>query len=157
MNPINPKSLYRVSEIGIYYKSRVPYQDRISIKSPDVAYEVLKFAWDQNRIELMEEFKILLTDNKSNCLGIVDIASGSINCCVVDPRLLFSAALKARASGIILAHNHPSGNVFPSENDKKLTEKICQGGDILNMAIHDHLIVTPQNYYSFADHGIMPR
>lgn len=156
MNQMQLRLLYRVSEIGIYYKSRVPYRDRITINSPDVAYEILKLAWDQNRIELMEEFKILLTDSKNNCLGIVDIASGSINCCIVDTRLLFSAALKARASGIILAHNHPSGNVFPSENDKKLTQKIWQGGDILNIAIHDHLVVSSQNYYSFVENGIMP-
>lgn len=157
MDKILPKSLYRISEIGIYYKSKVPYRDRISINSPDMAYEVLKRAWDQNKIELLEEFKILLVDNKSNCLGIVDIASGSINSCIVDPRLLFSAALKARASGIILAHNHPSGNVFPSENDKKLTEKIRQGAEILNIAILDHLIVSPHNYYSFAEKGLIPK
>lgn len=157
MYPPNPKSLYRVSEIGIYYKSKVPYQDRVSINSPNVAYEVLKLAWNQNKIELMEEFKILLTDNKSNCLGIVDIASGSINSCIVDPRLLFSAALKARASGVILAHNHPSGNVIPSENDKIVTEKIWKGGEILNIAILDHLVVSSHSYYSFAERGIMPK
>lgn len=157
MNYLQLKSLYRVSEIGIHYKYKVPYKDRVNIPSSSVAYEVLKLTWDQNKIELMEQFKILLTDNKSNALGLVDIAGGSINACIVDPRLLFSAALKAKASGIILSHNHPSGNVVPSEFDKKLTEKICQGGEILNIAILDHLIVAPHDYYSFADNGIMPK
>ncbi|MFD2520379.1 JAB domain-containing protein [Emticicia soli] len=156
MNFAQIKSLYRVSEIGIHYKYKVPYKDRIAIDSPSKAYEVLRFTWDQNKIELMEQFKILLTDNKSNCLGIVDIASGSMNACIVDTRLLFSAALKAKASGIILTHNHPSGNLIPSEKDKELTEKIHQGGKILDIAILDHLIVSPQSYYSFIENGIMP-
>ncbi|MBA4853450.1 RadC family protein [Emticicia sp. BO119] len=157
MNYAQLKSLYRVSEIGIHYKYKVPYKDRVHINSPSVAYDVLRLAWDQNKIELLEQFKILLLDNRSNCLGLVDIASGSINSCIVDTRLLFSAALKAKASGIILAHNHPSGSLTPSENDKKLTEKICEGGKILDIAIFDHLIVSPQSYYSFADNGLMPK
>ncbi|RZK11127.1 MAG: DNA repair protein [Flavobacterium sp.] len=156
MNFAQIKSLYRVSEIGIHYKYKTPYKDRIQVPSSNVAYEILKFAWDQNKIELMEQFKILLIDNKGSALGIVDIASGSINACIVDPRLVFAAALKAKASGIVLSHNHPSGHLIPSENDKKLTEKIWQGGEILNISIFDHLIVSPQNYYSFADNGIMP-
>lgn len=156
MDQIQSKSLYRVSEIGIHYKYRTPYRDRIQVNKSSIAYEILKFAWDQNKIELLEQFKILLVDNRNSCIGIVDIASGSINACIVDPRLLFSAALKSKASGIILSHNHPSGNVLPSENDKKLTKKISQGGEILNIAILDHLIISPHNYYSFTDSGIMP-
>jgi len=69
---------------------------------------------------------------------------------------LFSAALKAKASGIIMAHNHPSGNLTPSEADKELTNRIWQGGKILDIAILDHLIVSPHGYYSFADEGILP-
>jgi DNA repair protein RadC len=145
-----------VSEIGLHYKYKIPYQDRIQINTSAVAFEVLRLAWDQNKIELLEQFKILLLDNKNHCLGIVDIASGSINSCIVDPRILFAAALKTKTSGIILSHNHPSGNLIPSENDKNLTEKIYQGGKILNIAILDHLIISPQSYYSFADKGIMP-
>lgn len=156
MNYAQLKSLYRVSEIGIHYKYKAPYKDRVSINSPTVAYEVLRFAWDQNKIELMEQFKILLTDNRNNCLGIVDIASGSMNACIVDTRLLFSAALKAKASGIILSHNHPSGHLMPSDRDKELTQKVFEGGKILDIGVWDHLIVSPQSYYSFAENGIMP-
>ncbi len=157
MNYAQLKSLYKVSEITLRYNYKTPYKDRLLINSSSIAYEVLRFAWDQNKIELMEQFKILLVDNKSHCLGIVDIGSGSMNACIVDTRLLFSAALKAKASGIILSHNHPSGNLIPSDNDKKLTEKICEGGKILDIAIFDHLIVSPQSYYSFADNGLMPK
>jgi len=156
MNQSQIKSLYRVSEISIRYNYKIPYRDRIQVKSSSMAYEVLNFAWDQNKIELMEQFKILLVDNGNKCMGIVDIAQGSMNACIVATRLLFSAALKAKASGIIMAHNHPSGNLTPSEADKELTNRIWQGGKILDIAILDHLIVSPHGYYSFADEGILP-
>lgn len=156
MNPEQIKSLYKVSEISIRYKYRIPFRDRISVRSSEMAYEVLKHAWDPNRIELQEQFKILLMDYRNNCLGIADIGMGSINSCLVDSRLLFSAALKARASGIILAHNHPSGELTPSEADKKLTDNIWRGGKILDIGVFDHLIISPEGYYSFADNGILP-
>lgn len=89
MNHTQIKSLYRVSEISIRYNYKIPYRDRIHVNSSATAYKVLKFAWDQNKIELMEQFKILLIDNGNKCQGVVDIASGSINACIVDTRLLF--------------------------------------------------------------------
>lgn len=153
--PMNYSQLkYRASEIGIHYKHKVPFRDRIPVRSSEMAYEVLKYNWYPNKIELMEQFKILLMDYRNNCLDLIDIGMGSINACLVDTRLLFSAALKA--SGIILAHNHPSGELTPSDADKKLTDNIWQGGKILDISIFDHLIVSPEGYYSFADNGILP-
>jgi DNA repair protein RadC len=64
--------------------------------------------------------------------------------------------LKARASGLILAHNHPSGNIQPSKPDIDLTAKLKEGGNLLELAVLDHLIVTPQSYFSFANEGLMP-
>ncbi|GAB3514208.1 JAB domain-containing protein [Emticicia fontis] len=155
MNQSQIKSLYKVSEISIRYNYKVPYRDRIPVRSSEMAYEVLNYAWDKNKLELQEQFKVLLMDYRNNCLGLVDIGMGSINSCLVDSRLLFSTALKARASGIILAHNHPSGELTPSEADKKLTDNIWMGGKILDIGIFDHLIISPEGYYSFADNGIL--
>ena len=64
--------------------------------------------------------------------------------------------MKARAASLILAHNHPSGNLTPSEADKSLTRKLKDGGRLLDIAVLDHLIITPRNYLSFADGGLMP-
>jgi len=145
-----------VNEIEIIYRNPVPYQDRIQIRSSATAYEVLRAMWDLNRMELVEQFKILLLDQKNNCLAVSDIATGGMSSCLADPKVIFATALKARATSLILAHNHPSGNLTLSEPDKVLTRKLKDGGKLLDIAVLDHLIVTPHNYLSFADDGLMP-
>ena len=74
---------------------------------------------------------------------------------VADPKLIFAAALKACASSIILAHNHPSGNLKPSQSDIDLTRKLKDGGKLLEIQMLDHIIVTTEGYYSFADEGLV--
>lgn len=152
----NIKSLFTVNEIEISYKNPTPFDQRIQITSSAQAYNVLRQAWDQNRIELVEQFNILLLDPRNACLGISRIATGGFAACLADPKVIFATALKARATGLILAHNHPSGNLTPSDADKTLTKRLKEGGKLLDIAVLDHLIVTPHNYCSFADAGIMP-
>ena len=74
---------------------------------------------------------------------------------VADPKVIFAAAIKSAASSIILAHNHPSGNLRPSSADISLTRKIKAGGELLDIAVSDHLIISREGYYSFADEGLM--
>lgn len=157
MDNLQLKSLYRVSEIKLRYNYKIPYKDRVVIHSSSIAYEVLKNVWDRNKIEMQEQFKILLLDTRDSCLGAVNIGSGSLNGCMADARLVFSAALKAKSNRIILAHNHPTGNLIPSENDEALTKRFIQGGKILDISILDHLILSPDDYFSFADNGLMAK
>lgn len=147
--------LFKVAEIELVYKGKDAYQ-RPVIQSAKDAYCLLRNHWDDNKLELLEQFKIILLDTNSECLGIAELANGSISCCLVDVRLIFVTALKSRATSIILAHNHPSGNLKPSTQDMKLTQKIMEGGSILDVTVADHLIVTRNGYYSFANEGIMP-
>lgn len=112
--------------------------------------------WDMNKIELLEQTKMIMLDAMCNCLGVVDIGSGGINQCLVDPRIVFSSALKARANSFILAHNHPSGNTKPSKSDLQLTHRLYEGGELLHITLNDHLIVTPREYFSLRDNGLMP-
>jgi DNA repair protein RadC len=95
--------------------------------------------------------------NRSNSvLGILEISKGGISGTVTDVRLIFQAAIKANASGIIVCHNHPSGNLNPSESDTKLTQKIKEAGNLMDIQLLDHLILTTDdNYYSFADNGLL--
>lgn len=86
-------------------------------------------------------------------LGIYEVSSGGISGTVVDLRLIFAAALKANAVSLIMIHNHPSGQIKPSEADKQITRKVKEAGRILDIALLDHLIITPDIYYSFADEG----
>ena len=156
MEQLTLQHLFKVNEVEIVYRNKIPYQDRLQITSSSTAYEILLASWDENRLELVEQFKILLLDQKNNCLAVSSISSGGISSCTADPKIIFATALKAGASAIILAHNHPSGNLQPSEADKSLTLKLKDGGRLLDIAVLDHLIVTPRNYRSFADDGLMP-
>lgn len=141
----------------LHYRNAIPYPERIQITSSATAHDILRTAWDANKLELLEQFKILLLDRHNNCLALSEIATGGTSSCAVDPKMFFITALKANASGIILAHNHPSSNLQPSPQDMALTRKLCEGGKLLDIAVIDHLIVTPSRYYSFADEGCMPR
>jgi len=156
MNDTQLKSLYRATEIQIRYKNKVPYADRVKIWQPLDAYKTIMHSWDENKIELVEQFKILLLDRSNNCLGFSEISTGGITGSVADPKIIFSTLLQAKASAVILFHNHPSCNLEPSKADIELTEKIWQGGKILDISVLDHQIVSPYGYYSFVENGIMP-
>lgn len=144
---------YNVTEVELSYRNKVKAKDRPKVKGSSDAYEILKQAWDMNKIDLQEEFKILMLDRAGHCLGIASIASGSMSACVVDPKLIFVTALKAKSSSIILAHNHPSGNFNASDEDERLTRRLSEAGNLLEIAILDHLIMTSDGYKSMADDG----
>ena len=146
---------FKVTEVELVYRHRQKPEDRYKITGPECAYNILLQSWDRNRIELIEEFKILLMDRGHTCLGISTISSGGMAYCVVDPKIVFATALKGKASAIILAHNHPSGNLNPSDADIALTKKLVEGGQLLEIAVPDHLIVTPYKFYSMAENALL--
>lgn len=94
--------------------------------------------------------------NKANVvIGYAKLSEGGISGTVLDNTILFKYAINCLASGIILCHNHPSGNLNPSEADKKVTRSAVQAGQILKIAVLDHLIMTEDSYFSFADNGLI--
>jgi DNA repair protein RadC len=147
--------LSQVSEVQLSYKSKVKATDRPVVKNSHSVYQVLKDIWDDNTLELSESFKILFLNRTNHIIGMYPLSTGGITGTVADPRLIFIAALKIAASGIILAHNHPSGGLNPSRADIELTEKIKMAGKLLDIAVLDHLIITADAYYSFADQGLL--
>lgn len=140
-----------ISEIKVSYRSSKIASK--TIKSSHDAFEILKQHWNKNTIELFEEFKIILLNRANNVLGIYQVSSGGVSGTVADAKLIFSVALKAMASGIILSHNHPSGQLKPSEADKTLTKSLVKAGEMLQISVLDHVILTSSGYYSFADEG----
>ena len=148
-------NLFQVAEINLSYNAKIKNSERPIVKSSRDAYNILKQNWDENKIDLLEQFKVILLSRANRVLGIVDISTGGIAGTVADPKLIFAAALKACASCIILAHNHPSGNLLPSHADISLTKKIKAGGEFLDITVADHLIMTSEGYYSFADEGLL--
>ncbi|MGG5577766.1 JAB domain-containing protein [Myroides sp. C15-4] len=143
------------SEIELIYKSKVKVSERPRIDSSYSAFEVALKAWDENKIELLEQFNVLMLSNNNRVLGVLEISSGGITGTVVDLRLIFAALLKAKATAFILVHNHPSGKLQPSDADRQITQKIKQASQILDIALLDHLIITSESYYSFADEGVL--
>ncbi|RKR82038.1 RadC-like JAB domain-containing protein [Mucilaginibacter gracilis] len=149
-------SQFKVTEVELVYRNKVHPSERVRINKSEIAYQVLKSTWNENRIGLVEEFKILLLDLRNNCLGISEIASGGMTMVSVDPALIYATALKAKANKIILAHNHPTAHLDPSEADIDLTNKLAQGGEILGLKVVEHIILSSHGYYSMADHGWIP-
>ena len=102
-----------------------------------------------------EEFWTVYLNQNNRILGKSKLSSGGINQSVVDLRILFKNALEHLATGIIIAHNHPSGNLKPSSEDLKITKQIAEAGKILNIQLLDHLIITQNSYLSFADENLL--
>ncbi len=127
--------------------------DNIKITDSNSAYKTLIDNWDLDTIQLQEEFKVLLLNRANVVLGIYNLSKGGVSGTMVDIKLLLASAIKANASSIIIAHNHPSGNLKPSENDTRLTRKIKDGAKLLDVTLLDHLVVTKDSYYSFSDEG----
>ncbi|KIA95628.1 MULTISPECIES: JAB domain-containing protein [unclassified Flavobacterium] len=144
-----------VSEIELIYKTKVRASERPQIKSSRDAYHLALSAWDSNKIEFFEQFKVLLMNNAHKALGIYEISSGGVTGTVVDLRLIFSAALKANATSLMMIHNHPSGNLTASEADKQVTRRVKEVGRLLDITLIDSLIITTESYYSFADEGAL--
>ena len=145
----------QVAEVQLSYKSKVKAKDRVVVKSSDECYEILRKIWDEDTLELAETFKVLFLNRANQIIGAYTLSIGGMTGTVVDPRLVFIASLKVAACNMILAHNHPSGNLKPSQSDLDLTHKIVEGGKILDIRVLDHLIITAEGYYSFADEGLM--
>ncbi len=149
---MNSSSFNEVAEITLLYKPTRQHTKQPQILCSQDAYNIFLNQWGDN-LEFVEEFKILLLNNHGRVLGIVPISKGGLSSVIVDARLIFASALKACASSIILAHNHPSGNLTPSKADFKLTSKLRKAGEFLDITVNDHIIITPYEYYSFADEG----
>ena len=101
-----------------------------------------------------EEFWIILTGRSGKVLGKELVSKGGLSNTLIDLKIIFGAALQYKANGIVLVHNHPSGNLKPSHEDMVLTKRIADAGRILDIMVTDHLIITDNGYYSFADNGL---
>lgn len=144
-------SIMAAMELGRRYRSEEA-MNRKRIKSSHDAYDaVFSYFSDLN----YEEFYIILLNRANDILGIHRISAGGTSGTVVDPKKIFKLALIKHASGIILCHNHPSGNMQASMQDKMLTNKIKKSAELLEFALLDHIIVGQNKFYSFADEAIL--
>ena len=148
-------NLFSVTEVELIYRNKVNPADRKTVTSAENAYTIFMMMWDMNKINLLEQCMIILLNRNNKCIGVSDISSGGVSTCIVDPKIVFATALKAASTAIVIAHNHPSGSLKPSSADIALTEQLKSAGKLLDISILDHLIITPESYFSFADQGLV--
>jgi DNA repair protein RadC len=146
----------KLREIKISYKSDMGVYLSKSISSSVDAYNYLKEFYPEEDICCQEQFVVLFLNRANKPIGAIPLFKGGLSSTIVDCKLIFATALKSLASGIIISHNHPSGNLNPSEEDKKITAKIKQGCHLLELSLIDHIILSPDGeYLSFADEGML--
>lgn len=144
-----------VAEIEISYKPKVCLSTRPKITGSEDAYLILMDTWDKSKLEFVEQFKVMLLNRANRVLGICTLTTGSSTGTIADPKLVFAVALKANATNVILAHNHPSGTLEPSKSDSDITRKMKAAGEFLELKVLDHLIVSIEGFYSFATEGTL--
>lgn len=146
--------MYEVSEITVSYKPRFKVLDRPIIRNSRTTEKILREVWKED-LNLYESVNILLLNNSNRVLAFARITTGAMDQCIVDIYKILQIALKTHSNGIILSHNHPSGNTRPSEADVKITKLLKDASSIMKIRLLDHIIITEDNYYSFADEGLM--
>jgi len=159
------KELMKVKGIGeakaITIVAALELGRRRKDQSPDEKPKIdgSKTAFDLIKGDLMdlphEEFWVILLNRANRMIRKKRVSEGGVSGTVADPKIIFKLAVDELASGIIVVHNHPSGNLKPSESDINLTKKIKEAGKVLEIALLDHLIIAHDRYFSFADEGLV--
>ena len=144
-----------LAELKVTYKRRLSRKRPWTLSSVVQAEDFLRTIWDEETMDLREEFVVVCLDASLTVLGWVRLHVGGLDASTVDARLVFGVALKAASSGLLVAHNHPSGKVEPSEQDKALTRRLRQGARLLGLRFVDHLIMGRGGSYSFASMGTL--
>jgi DNA repair protein RadC len=143
-----------VPEIQITYtRTRKEFLGKVT-SSRDAA-DFIRRTFRAGSLELQEHFITLYLNQAHEILGYYNHTVGGINATIADRRLILATALASASVAIIISHNHPSGNLTPSHADIELTKKIKAGGETLDIKLLDHLIITMNGYYSFADEGLL--
>ena len=137
-------------ELGIRISSAKP--NKYKVKNP---WDIYKYYMESLRYEQKEIFKVVLLNTKNEIITDVDVSIGTLNSSLVHPREVFKEAIKRSSSKMILMHNHPSGSVEPSKEDKNITNRLIKCGEIIGIEVIDHIIIGDGVYYSFKENMII--
>lgn len=143
----------QVAELLVSYSPHIVSAQKIS--NSRESYSLITNYWNLDIIEMLEEVKVILLNKANKVLGIFDLSKGGICSSIIDVKIVLSIALKTLASGIIIVHNHPSGNLAPSKADIDITQKLKSACKIIELVLLDHLIISKEDYFSFADDGLL--
>jgi DNA repair protein RadC len=148
--------MYNIPQVQLSYVNDFRGVKPLKITSSRDAHKYFLDAYEVGKIGHVEQFHLILMNRNNMVLGIQKVSEGGVSGTVVDPKIIFQAALLANASAIILCHNHPSGNLCPSSQDLAITRKLSEAAKVLEIGISDHIILSPDgSYLSFADDGLM--
>ena len=149
------KKKFKIPKVTIGIKMSCKTDECYQITSPTDTVELLRDIFSNNDILFREQMILLLLNRANRVVGYSEVSIGGVSGTVCDPKVVFITALNSNASNIILSHNHPSGNTKPSQADIDITNKINDAAKLLDMQLLDHIILTDNNHYSFADNGIL--
>lgn len=144
---------YKVAEVELSYKPTQEKRQKVNMSTD--AYNVLLPTFRDGTIEYKEYFKVLFLNQASEVIGYATISEGGITETSADVRIILQGALLTNATQIILAHNHPSGNLHPSMEDISLTKRIAEACKVMRIRLTDHIIMSGSSYYSFATEGLI--
>ena len=142
---------HSIAELEVKYTPNKYDGEIKKITNSNEAYQLVLESWNKETLQLFEEFKVIMLNNSNEVLGIWVMSKGGMTGTAVDVKLLFSVVLKSCAAAIITVHNHPSGNLQPSESDSNIYEKMKSVASFLDVRYLDNLIITKDGYYSFMD------
>lgn len=143
-----------VNEVQLMYKRKNEISE-YSIESSIDAVEIFRGQFPEGSIDHREFVFMMCLSQANKVLNVSKISEGGLSSCVLDVRLIFQTALLSNASAIILCHNHPSGSLRPSTEDLKITQEIKAAGKLMKIELLDHIIITSDSYYAFADDAII--
>ena len=146
------KGSWTVAEIEITYKPIITYHTIISSSSQ--AYELIKQLWDNEKINLQEQFAALFFNQSKKIIGWKVLSTGNMTKCIVDVKLLVSLALHCMCTHVMIVHNHPSGNLKVSQSDENITATVKDALKLIDVQLLDHLIIDENGYFSFNDEGL---
>ena len=123
--------------------------------SPSDKLLILKEIYNKDTVDWIEESVLLCFDRRNKLIGFYKISSGGLNSTIIDQRVVMQICLNANAHKFVISHNHPSGNLKPSDSDMKITKTLQECGRIMDIDLLDHIIYTDGKLYSFADEGLL--
>lgn len=144
---------YKIPQVKLTYCSDVSPSEKFKILQSSESADIFRDSFEDGEIEFQEYFKVMYLDRGHKVNGIHTLSIGGMEATITDIKIIFTGALLAKASAIIVCHNHPSGNLRPSPQDDNLTRRISDAGKILEIKLLDHIIITADGYYSYQDEG----
>lgn len=143
-----------LGELTVGYRYKTPFKNRPKISKSDEAYKVVKHLYDKEKIGLHEQFVVLYLNHANVVIGTINLFTGTLSGIMIDNKIIVGTAINLMASGVVISHNHPSGNLSPSQSDISLTKTLADALKLMGIKLLDHLIISPENkYLSLVDEG----